>query len=91
MSRMTDERLAELVSGAPVEDEDELLDALLAERAEVERLNAELAALRERCTPQWGDPTKEQILSELRWHVSENRIVAPALRALLRVWGEDKT
>lgn len=89
--RMTDEMIEDLATalnrGAAI-DAGEILDALVAEREEVERLNAELAALRERCTPQCGDPTKEQILSELRWHVSENRIVAPALRALLRVWGD---
>lgn len=53
-------------------------------------LRAEIARLRHRCTPHCGDPTKKQILSEIRWHVSENRIVAPALRALLRIWENER-
>lgn len=89
--RMTDEMIEDLATalnhGAAI-DAGEILDALVAEREEVERLNAELATLRARCTRQDGDPAAEMLV---RW--AENDMVPlyvrDIARALLRAWGEE--
>lgn len=53
-------------------------------RAQLDRAQAELAALRARCTRQGGDPT----VDELHRVVYGGYADAPIARALLRAWGE---
>ncbi len=88
MSRMTDERLAELVSGAPVEDEDELLDALLAERDEVERLRTRMHVLDRQ---EWFQRSVGEAGSSEGWtiEVPETDDAAADLRLLLGMEDEE--
>lgn len=89
MNRMTDERLALLRAAWHGHNDalTELIDALLAERAEVARLRA-------RCERQPDDPDVEHVklLADPQWIGPErplNAVIAATARVALRAWGED--